>query len=313
MRPGDHSIFAQYFSEQPFVDRFESDPEAAVDVIIPIIHTNELWRANLFSLYREIPIARLLIGDGGCVDDSVDVVRTFPRVEVLDHRRFTSLGYSLRELIGAVQTEWFIYVHSDVYLPPGWFDAMRRHQSSYDWFGCPQQMTVMVEYRLVDHVRPYAGSQMGRKAAFTKGLSGIDDDYVYRQEDFVLADIVAKAGFKEGRIEDTFHYHQLTYRPSQWARTIKKVSIEVEQSREEEIRSCTTQAKGIVKYLDPDPVKASWVRTNLDRLVEMQAIDRAEFNRWVADTKPGWLPLLRESRSRRLRDRLVAAVARLLA
>src|SRR6185503_15769259 len=72
------SVFREYFSEQPFVDRFASRPEHAVDVIIPIIHTNELWRVNLLSLYREIPIARLLIGDGGCIDDSLDVARQFP-------------------------------------------------------------------------------------------------------------------------------------------------------------------------------------------------------------------------------------------
>src|SRR6185295_14464033 len=160
------SIFREYFSEQSFVDRLASSPDDAVDVIIPIIHTNELWRANLLSLYREIPIARLLIGDGGCIDNSIDVVRQFPRVEVHDHRKFVSLGFSLRKLIEAVRTEWFIYVHSDVYLPRGWFDTMRKHQASYDWFGCPQQMTVLVEYRHVDHARPYAGSQMGRKAAF---------------------------------------------------------------------------------------------------------------------------------------------------
>ncbi len=65
------------------------NPEGAVDVIIPIIHTNELWRANLKSIYREIPVNRLILGDGGCIDDSIDVAREFPRVQVLDHTKFT--------------------------------------------------------------------------------------------------------------------------------------------------------------------------------------------------------------------------------
>src|SRR5437763_15614085 len=72
------SIFREYYNEHTFVDRFETDRSAAVDVIIPVIHTNELWKANLFSLYREIPIHKLFIGDGGCVDNSIDVVKTFP-------------------------------------------------------------------------------------------------------------------------------------------------------------------------------------------------------------------------------------------
>jgi hypothetical protein len=286
------SIFKEYFSEHRFADRFASAPQHAVDVIIPIIHTNELWRVNLLSLYREIPIARLLIGDGGCVDNSLDIVREFPRVEILDHRKFVSLGYSLRHLIEAVRTDWFIYVHSDVYLPPGWFDTMRGHQRNYDWFGCPQQVTVMVEYRHVDPARPYAGSQMGRKAAFEKGLSRIDDDYVYRQEDFVLADVVTKAGFKEGRIEDTFHYHQVTHRDSAWGRKVKRVDVAVELSRAEEVRSYITQAKGIVKYLDPDVTKAEWVRENAERLHVSGELPWPEFRQWVRETRPEWLAYL---------------------
>ena len=286
------SIFREYFSEQPFADRFGADRADAVDVIIPIIHTNELWRANLHSLYREIPINRLLIGDGGCKNDSLDIVKEFPRVEIFDHRSFVSLGYSLRKLIEAVHTEWFIYVHSDVYLPPGWFNTMRAHQPSYDWFGCPQRLTVMVEYPLVDPIRPYAGSQMGRKAAFEAGISRIDDDYVYRQEDFVLADIVRKAGYTEGRIEDTFHYHQLVHRPSPWSRTVKRVVLEVEETPEEEIRAAMTQARGIIKYLDPDPMLATWVRINVDRLVALEKTTWEAFREWVESTNAAWIPQL---------------------
>ena len=305
------SIFRQYFADHRFVDRYGTDGSGAVDVIIPIIHANELWRTNLHSLYREIPISRLLIGDGGCKDDSLDIAREFPRVEVFDHKAFVSLGFSLRKLIEEVRSEWFIYVHSDVYIPPGWFDTMRAHQGTYDWFGCPQQMTVMVEYRLVDHTRPYAGSQMGRKAVFEKHLSRIDDDFVYRQEDYVLADIVKKGGGKEGRIEDTFHYHQLTYRPSQWARQVKRVALEVEQTPQEQVRAAMTQAKGIVKYLDPDPVLAGMVRLNVQELVRLEAETWEGFLRWTGETNPAWLPLLRwDGLKHRIRGSFLGALLR---
>lgn len=306
------SIFREYFAPHEFTDRFAGNPDGAVDVIIPIIHTNELWRVNLHSLYREIPIRRLLIGDGGCKDDSLDIAQEFPRVEVFDHRQFVSLGFSLRKLIEEVTSEWFIYVHSDVYIPPGWFDTMRTHQAEYDWFGCPQQMTVMVEYRLVDHTRPYAGSQMGRKAAFAEGISRIDDDFVYRQEDYVLADIVKKGGGKEGRIEDTFHYHQLTYRPSQWARTVKRVALEVDQTPQEQVRAAVTQAKGIVKYLDPDPVLAAMVRMNVQEMVRLNAGSWEEFLRWTEETNPAWVPLFRwDGLKHKVRGSVLGVVLRL--
>ena len=126
-------MFERYFTPEPFTDRFAARPENAVDVIIPVLHTNELWRKNLISIYREIPVKRLLLGDAGCVDRTLEVAKDFPRVEVHDHRAFVSLGFSLRRLIEAVSTEWFVYLHSDVYLPEGWFDAMARHQGAYDW------------------------------------------------------------------------------------------------------------------------------------------------------------------------------------
>ena len=66
-----------------FVDRFVQSTDRSVDVIIPVIHTNGLWEQNLKSIYREIPIRRLLISDGGCIDDSIAIVRRFPRVTVL--------------------------------------------------------------------------------------------------------------------------------------------------------------------------------------------------------------------------------------
>src|SRR5260370_15393584 len=133
------SIFARYYAEEPFVDRFARSPEGAVDVIIPVLHSNELWKKNLISIYREVPVRRLLLGDAGCKDDTLVIARQFPRVEIYDHTSFKSLGYSVRALMTAVETEWFLYLHSDVYLPEKWFDTMRAHQSEFDWFGCPMR------------------------------------------------------------------------------------------------------------------------------------------------------------------------------
>lgn len=290
--PAGPSIFQKYYAPDVFEDRFAHHSDDAVDVIIPIIHTNELWEKNLISIYREIPVRRLLISDGGCTDNSIEIARRFPRVEVLDHRQYISLGYCLRKLIEEVESEWFVYLHSDVYLPHGWFEAMKKHQREYDWFGCPQRITAMVEYPNVDMLfgvrRPYAGSQMGRKAAFVGDLAKIDDDYVYRQEDLVLLDVIERQGFRHGFVEDTFHYHQVMHKESPWARKLKSVVVKVEWSRSEEVRASVMQIKGIVKYLEPSQVLALEVETHLRRLIELGAIDQDEFNRWVQETSPAW-------------------------
>ncbi len=287
----DVSIFRQYYSGEPIQDRFVKDPSGAIDVIIPVIHTNELWEANLVSLYREIPINRLLIGNGGCKDDSLNVVQKFPRVTILDQQSFVSLGYSIRKLIEAVETDWFVYVHSDVFLPSGWFDTMRSNQGKYDWFGCPMHHTIMVEYAAVPlGGRPYMGSQMGRKSVFINGLSKIDDDFVYRQEDFVFVRVMEEGGGREGRVEDTFHYHQTMHKPGPFAREVLDVSMKVKAQRGEEIRSNMTQARGIVKYLRPSTFLINDLYSSLCRLQELGELDWREFRQWTKRTNPEWMP-----------------------
>lgn len=292
----DKSIFQEYYDESmPFHDRFATNPDRAVTVIIPTIHTNEIWKANLKSIYREIPVARLLLGDGGCIDGTVAIAEQFPRVEVHDHRAYKSLGYSIRKLIEAVETEWFIYLHSDVYLPPGWFDEMYAHQGQYDWFGCRMRHTVMLEYDHDYGMRPYAGSQMGRKSAFVQGLHRIDDDYVYRQEDFVFADIIAKSGFKEGKVESTFHYHQTIKKPSPfWNPKYSQIKFSATLSREEEIRVWDSQSRGIIKYLTPS---SDWVIHDacygIHKLIKLKHIAAADIYKWIAETNPVWTPLVK--------------------
>lgn len=290
------SIFLEYYSAPPFVDRAATDGSNAVDVVIPIIHTNELWRANLLSIYREIPVKRLILGDGGCIDGSLDIAREFPRVEVLDHRHFTSLGFSIRHLIEAVQTEWFIYLHSDVYLPPGWFDVMNANREQYDWFECNQRITVMADY-LYDTTkvdRAYSGSQMGRRSAFQKVTPLIDDDYLYRNEDIIIAKLLARTGGRVGKVGDTHHFHQIMHKPSRWRRAVKRVAIDVDLAHDEEIRTFKTYARGLIKYLDPADIVADQgsVIGAIERLIELDDTTVEEFLAWVKSINPRWLPVL---------------------
>lgn len=305
----DFSIFRKYYQEQPFIDRYEKEKNDAVDVIIPVIHTNELWEENLKSIYREVPVNRLLISDGGCIDNSIDMVKKFPRVVIYDHRKFVSLGYCIRKLIEDVETDWFIYPHSDVYLPDGWFDIMKKYKDKYDWYGCPMQHTVMVEYNNDYGERPWAGAQMGRKKAFEQGIEKIDDDYVYRQEDFVWRKILQENDFKEGFVDETFHYHQTMHKPSPSARQVKEVQIKVQMSREEEIKTCISMAKGIVKYLKPPELVLALIQ-NIDRMEELDCLTREDFYKWVKETNSTWLPYIPRYRYMSFWKKLFRAIIR---
>lgn len=298
------SIFQRYYKQEQFHDRLIEDKKDAVDVIIPIIHTNELWETNLKSIYREIPVNRLLISDGGCLDDSIVIVNMFPRVEIFDHKIYKTLGYCLRKLIEEVETEWFIYIHSDIYLPDGYFDNMKRHKDEYDWFASPQKITAMVEYFHLDktygELRPSMGSQMGRKKAFMQGIGMIEDDYVYRQEDFVLAKIVETSGFKYGHINDTFHYHQVMHKDSPWRREIENVSVKVKWSEEEMLRTASTQAMGIIKYLEPNYYMHKMLLENIYIIHELSSIEMELFVQWLDDNVSVWSKLVNKKKIRKM-------------
>jgi glycosyltransferase involved in cell wall biosynthesis len=302
--------FKEYLDEPTFIDRFKAGQDA-VDVIIPLIHTNEMWRNNLLSIYREIPVNRLIISDGGCIDGSIEIAKQFPRVKILNHKKYVSLGYCIKKLIEEVETEWFTYLHSDVYLPTGWFDTMKKNQSKYDWFECRQHLTVLVDYPIdyTNYDRPLSGSQMGRKAAFNEVLPEIDDDYLYRNEDLIFANLVKKHGGRYGRVDKTFHYHQMMNKRSKWRRNIKNVSFNVEKSVEEEKREYVMQVRGIVKYTKPEAYLIESVQASLTELSRIKEFDFTQFKQWVEKTNPIWLPYMNPSSNlKRLKNLFVLRI-----
>lgn len=294
----EQSIFQEYYGKQTFIDRYETETDQAVDVIIPIIHTTELWEANLHSIYREIPVNRLIIGDGGCIDNSIDIAKRFPRVLIADHTDYLTLGYSIRKLIETVKTEWFIYLHSDVYLPPNWFETMNKNRSSYDWFECNQQITILADYSLDYNnkiKRPLSGSQMGRKKAFEQVLPQVDDDYLYRNEDIIFAHLIEKAGGRYGRVDETFHYHQLMAKKSAWQREISSVKIELKLGDDEKLRLATMQIHGLIKYIDPSKLHLPAIVKFIQELEEADQLNRKKFFLWIEETNPKWLPSVKRA------------------
>jgi hypothetical protein len=200
-------------------------------------------------------------------------------------------------LIELVDTEWFVYLHADVYLPEQWFDTMIRYRSQFDWFECNRRKTVLLDY--LDTVqnasdRPFSGSQMGRKAVFEPFLSQIDDDYLYRNEDLVLRDMVERYGGRYGRITDTFHYHQIMNKHGLLEPDIERVKITRKQDINWAKRTADMQIRGIVKYTQPDKRYLVGSLRGSSRLLQRYgALNLKELYTWTTKTNPRWLPYVR--------------------
>jgi len=285
------SIFKQFYTKIEFLDRKIVNNEDGIDVIIPIINTNELFKKNLYSIYREVPINTLIIGNGGCTDISLEILKDFPRVKIIDQIKNRTLGYCIAELITQVRTEWFAYFHADVYLPPNWYDKMIKYQHQYDWYECGSYITTLVQYKAKKDMSPraYSGSQIGRKKAFQNILPKIDDDFLYRNEDIILHELIQTEGYKYGRVLDTFHYHEVMNKRGEMEPNYQHVIIKKAPNREWEINTNKMQIKGIIKYLKPKPYLIRAVNIPLKILKEYNAINEAEFYKWVKKNNPIWL------------------------
>lgn len=288
------SIFRRYYKEEKFIDRKNSSTEEPIDIIIPIINTNELFEKNLISIYREIPINRLIIGNGGSTDDSLEILKKFPRVKIIDQTKRRTLGYCIAELISLVETRWFIYLHSDVYLPENWYEKMKKKKVKYDWFESDRRITTLINYNAgIKHTkRPYSGAQMGKKEIFKRIIPKIEDDYLYRNEDIILKELIEQEGFKYGRVLEAYHYHQVMNKKGENVPEFERVDIKRFRDKQWEIDTYLKQVKGIIKYSRPKPYLIPEVNIPLKILLRYDALNIDEFIKWVKNTNIVWLKYL---------------------
>lgn len=296
------TIFSQLF-EMPkqLIDRHVLEPGLEpVDVIIPIINTNPLFRRNLFNFYQRVPIRRLIIGDGGSTDGSMDIVREFPRVEIIDQRQYKSLGKCIAELINHVQSDWFIYFHADVFLPEGWYEKMCENRKNYDWFESSQRNVVLADYWSYDHKnwrarRAFSGAQMGRSKALQAVTPKVDDDFLQRQEDAILAHLVESAGFKYGRVSDVHIHHEVMNKTGGMEPKLSRIDIHREPDPEWDARMYDMQIKGYIKYTSPDNDDMRFnVIGTLESMATLNLLNEKDLVNWVNDNHPEWMPTIQQ-------------------
>jgi hypothetical protein len=226
----------------------------------------------------------------------MEIIKEFPRVVVFDHRDIFSQGCCIRKLIEAVETEWFVYLHCDVYLPEGWMEKMNNYREKYDWIESKQHQTVLQDFPLPYAQVPersFSGGQLGKTAILKKAISVVDDDYLFRTEDIIISNLVKGTNSRCGRTEDVYLHHQSMARKSKRKMKIKFMHCIFDWDRDEEIFNYETMAKSLVKYMKPeDAYVIQTVQTCLQGLVKHEATTMEEIEDWVKQTNPEWLPVL---------------------
>jgi glycosyltransferase involved in cell wall biosynthesis len=105
--------------------------ENKLDIIMRTKDSAEMLKLSLDSILQEIPVRKVIIVDGGSVDDTIKIASQYREVEIhvkpeLNLGQATKFGFSI------AKTEWVAVIDSDVVLKKGWFSEMSRYMDLSD-------------------------------------------------------------------------------------------------------------------------------------------------------------------------------------
>lgn len=95
----------------------------SIDVVVLTKNSQRTLEESLESIYRNVPVNRLIIVDGYSTDNTLKIVEKFRDKygKVIILKDNGTRGSARLKGIRYVETEWFMFVDSDVVLCDGWF------------------------------------------------------------------------------------------------------------------------------------------------------------------------------------------------
>lgn len=100
-----------------------------VDVVIITKNSERMLSECLNSVYKNVPVNRLIVVDGHSTDKTLEIVRRFQKKHgnVLVIRDKGTRATARQKGIDQVETEWFMFVDSDAVLCKDWFKKAEKH------------------------------------------------------------------------------------------------------------------------------------------------------------------------------------------
>ena len=276
-----------------FCDRSVSDMKSEpIDVIMMTLDAEIFLEKSLYTVYREIPVKRLIVCDGGSNDSTIKILENFPRTEIHIKSEFKTGAKSLEFLISQVKTDWFVLIDSDIELSLGWYDEMCKNKEKYDAIENGTNYLAYHKYK-IDEEKLRAGTRAGTQCHLlkTKSLENFhcDDDFMWRHTDFLMQQSIEQSGFKYGKVNSVYHVHNETERipyASDKTKAYRIIVIEepkyiILDKRKAEQKDLDN-ARAIIKYLDPD---FHLVKRYPGFDFVIRKLDRD----WIKTTNPKWI------------------------
>jgi glycosyltransferase involved in cell wall biosynthesis len=95
----------------------------SVDVVLLTKNSERTLEKCLTSIYRNVPVRKLIVVDGYSNDKTLDILRAFNEKykNIVIIQDYGTRSTARQKGIGKVETEWFMFVDSDVELCQNWF------------------------------------------------------------------------------------------------------------------------------------------------------------------------------------------------
>ena len=107
---------------------FELNDEMKVDVAVLTKNSEQTIESCLKSIYKNVPVNRVIVVDGYSTDHTMEILRRFNEKygNIIPIRCKGTRGDARQKAIEEVETEWFMFVDSDMILCDDWFDKAKK-------------------------------------------------------------------------------------------------------------------------------------------------------------------------------------------
>jgi glycosyltransferase involved in cell wall biosynthesis len=277
------------------VDRRIKEPNLEpLDILLFTLDAEMYLEKCLDSVYREIPVNKVIVLDGGSKDRTIEILNGYPRMEIHVRPDIRTTGKGCEFSLTRTITPWIVFMDADIELPSGWYDEMVKYRDKYDFFGCKRIMHY--EFYRVDptsldmNKRPMGAPWLAKRDSLKN--YHVDDDYMWRATDMLLRQVVEIEGYKFGKVASTYHYHHTTDNPMYESDAEKRGSRLVFEEPKMEIldkanwrKRQDNFRKAVVKYLDPDFV---YPHNDVGLFSTLLNLDM----KWIRETNMKWYRVL---------------------
>jgi glycosyltransferase involved in cell wall biosynthesis len=192
-----------------------------VDVVVLTKNSERVLEECFDSIYRNVPVNRLIVVDGYSTDSTLEIVQKFSdrHGNVILIRDNGTRGSARLKGIKEVETEWFVFVDSDVALCDNWYSKAKRYGETdvgavwgtEVWAGIRNPSVLRLFLKITRRIFEMRGGTHDLLVRYgaVKDISIPPGLHVF--EDAFIRDWIARKGY---RVVPTYDPYCIHYRPA---------------------------------------------------------------------------------------------------